>query len=318
VGTYLETPRAVRFGLFEADLRSGELHKNGKRVRIQEQPFKVLAALLDRPGETVTHAELKQRLWPDDTFVDFDHSLATAILKIRSALEDSASRPQYIETVPRHGYRFIAPVELAASDEEPGISPLASAARVIVQRHWGALVAAGVFLVVLAAGFALNLGGLRQRLLGEPNAGVLDSVAVLPFRNANGNAEADYLSDGLTAELINQLAQVPGLRVMAYGTVLRYQTSNLSPRQAGLEMKVAAVVTGRVRRDGDRLLVGVELLDVARGTEVWGERFDRKMADSFTLQKEIARRISSRLRATLTKHDERLHASHPSHPSVTP
>jgi DNA-binding winged helix-turn-helix (wHTH) protein len=104
--------QVVRFGLFEADLLSGELRKNGARVRLQEQPFQVLAQLLGRPGEIVTRDELRERIWPADTFVDFDHSLNTAINKIRDALDDSASNPRFVETLARRGYRFIAPIQI--------------------------------------------------------------------------------------------------------------------------------------------------------------------------------------------------------------
>ena len=104
-------PQVVRFGLFEADLVAGELRKGGIRIRLQEQPFQVLAQLLQRPGEIVTREQLRQRLWPADTFVDFDHSLNTAINKIRDALDDSASNPRFVETLARRGYRFIAPVQ---------------------------------------------------------------------------------------------------------------------------------------------------------------------------------------------------------------
>src|SRR4026209_1292222 len=101
----------VRFGVFEADLRSGELRKNGVKVRLSGQPFEVLSTMLERPGEVITREELQKRLWPDGTFVDFDHSLYNAINKIREALGDSAESPRFVETLARRGYRFIAPVE---------------------------------------------------------------------------------------------------------------------------------------------------------------------------------------------------------------
>ncbi len=111
-------PEAARykFGLYEADLRSGELFRSGQKLRMQEQPFQVLVALLERPGEVVTREDLRQRLWPSDTFVDFDHSLNTAINKLRDALGDGAANPRFIETLPRRGYRFIAPVQEVASN----------------------------------------------------------------------------------------------------------------------------------------------------------------------------------------------------------
>src|SRR5215471_14465997 len=103
-----------RFGLFEADLRAGELRKSGTRLRLQEQPWQVLVALLEHAGQVVTRDELRERLWPTDTFVDFDHSLNIAINKVRDALGDDAAKPRFVETVPRRGYRFIAPVESVA------------------------------------------------------------------------------------------------------------------------------------------------------------------------------------------------------------
>ena len=122
------SPRALRFGVFEADLRTGELRKNGMKVRLQEQPFQVLATLLERPGEMVAREELRQRLWPADTFVDFDHSLNTAINKLREALGDSAGSPRFIETLARRGYRFLAPVEIIGVENEVAPTPPAATA----------------------------------------------------------------------------------------------------------------------------------------------------------------------------------------------
>ena len=115
--------RVVRFGVFEVDLAAGELRKSGRRIRLQEQPFQILALLLERPGEVITREEVRQKLWPADTFVDFDHSLNTAINKVREALGDSASSPRYVETLARRGYRFLAPVERA---ENPAMARSAS------------------------------------------------------------------------------------------------------------------------------------------------------------------------------------------------
>jgi cholera toxin transcriptional activator len=117
------TGRIARFGVFELDLAAGELRKNGAKLRLQEQPFQVLALLLERPGEVVTREEVRQKLWPADTFVDFDHSLNTAVNKLRETLGDSASSPRYIETLARRGYRFIAPVQTSVETAAPGSPP---------------------------------------------------------------------------------------------------------------------------------------------------------------------------------------------------
>ncbi len=114
----------LRFGVFEADLAAGELRKNGARIRLQEQPFQVLAALLENAGQVVTRDHLREKIWPADTFVDFDHSVNTAVNKIREALGDSASSPRFVETLARRGYRFIAPVESVAADHDPATSTI--------------------------------------------------------------------------------------------------------------------------------------------------------------------------------------------------
>ena len=119
--------KTLRFAVFEVDLAAGELRKNGTRIRLQEQPFQILVYLLDRPGEVVTREELRQKLWPADTFVDFDHSLNTAVNKLREALGDSASSPRYVETLARRGYRFLAPVQPTEAKLPPQDSPLMSA-----------------------------------------------------------------------------------------------------------------------------------------------------------------------------------------------
>jgi len=144
-----------RFGIFELDLQAGELRKHGLRIRLQEQPFKVLAALLERPGEVVTREELRKRLWPDDTFVDFDHGLASAINRLREALGDSAENPRYVETLPRRGYRFIAPVDGITTDRRTGVEvppeearPAPVAGRLLKSRYTKVTATAGLLAAV--------------------------------------------------------------------------------------------------------------------------------------------------------------------------
>jgi Tol biopolymer transport system component/DNA-binding winged helix-turn-helix (wHTH) protein len=138
--------RFARFGVFEADLQERALHRNGLKVKLQNQPFEVLAALLERPGETVTDGELSRRVWPDGTFVEFEHSLSTAVLKIRRVLGDSAENPRFIETIPRRGYRFIAPVQLVSDSRFADSGRPAS----LWKRHW-AILLAGVATLAAAA-----------------------------------------------------------------------------------------------------------------------------------------------------------------------
>jgi TolB-like protein/Tfp pilus assembly protein PilF len=240
----------IHFGEFEADLRAGELRRNGLKVRLQEQPFQILAMLLKRPGEIVTREEVRDRLWPAETFVDFDHGLNSAIQRLRVALRDSAEKPDFVETVARRGYRFIAPV----------------ASRVLLASRHEAI----------------------------------DSVAVLPFINATGDPNTEYLSDGITDGLINNLSQISTLRVIARSTVFRYKEKNVDPQEAGHDLNVGAVVSGRVLQRGNSLIIQAELMDVATSSQLWGGQYNRGVEDVFLLQDDLSNKISDKLRLRLT------------------
>lgn len=298
MGRVPRSTRAVRFGIFTADLQARELRKKGQHLKIQEQPYETLEVLLEQPGAVVTHEELRQRLWPEDTFVDFDHSLRTSILKLREILGDSATCPRYIETVPRRGYRFIAPVEFIETDGDRNPEDFPRVAAFVggeVRRHWKAALAAAALIATLGVVFVQNFGGLRNRVFSHPRFQV-HSLAVLPFLNVGpNNPQTKHLSYGLTGSLIDQLAQLPGLQVMGLNTVLRYQGALFDWRQAGRELKVDAVVTGRLRRHGDHLIVAAEMLDVARGALIWGGCVDRKISGPTNTQEEVAAAISQRI-----------------------
>ncbi len=245
----------IHFGVFEADLRAGELRRNGSKVKLQEQPFQILAMLLERPGEIVTREELRARLWSADTFVDFDHGLNSAIRRLRDALGDSAENPSFVETMGRRGYRFIAPV----------------ASRVLRERQH------------------------------EP----IESVAVLPFANRSADPNTDYLSDGITESLINNLSQISTLRVTARSTVFRYKGKDADPRKVGSDLHVRAVVSGRLLKRGSSLIIQAELMDVATGSQLWGGQYNRQAENVFLLQDDLSREISEKLRLRLTGDEKR-------------
>src|ERR1700722_5117223 len=201
--------RSVRFGVFEVYLRSGELRKKGVKVRLQGQPFVLLITLLKQRGEVVTREELRRALWPEDTFVDFDHSLGTAVNKLREVLGDSAANPRFVETAPRRGYRFIAPVgavndvedtavsEATSAVEEPATQdqvdiPSATAAAVPLQRPLPWKKVSAFALVLLAAGFLIWMF-----LPGRPSV-LIRSLAVLPLENLSCDPSQDYFLDGMT------------------------------------------------------------------------------------------------------------------------
>src|ERR1700704_1246304 len=211
----VNTSQVVRFGVFEVDLRAGELRKKGVKVRLQEQPLRVLAVLLDQRGDIVTREELKQKLWAG-TIVDFDHSLNTTINKLRDALGDSADTPRFIETLPRRGYRFICPADDALTGAPTvavnGAATGTLTVPVTAPRDAGVVRKSRKLLVGLAAVLfalvALNVGGLRDRFVGRATALEITAIAVLPLKNLSGDHQQDYFVDGMTEALITELGKI--------------------------------------------------------------------------------------------------------------
>jgi TolB-like protein/DNA-binding winged helix-turn-helix (wHTH) protein/Flp pilus assembly protein TadD len=279
--------RTARFGIFEVDLRSGELRRDGIRVPLQEQPFRLLAFLIARPGEVVSRDELREQLWPSE-FVDFDHGLNTAVRKLRAALDDSADSPRFIETLARRGYRFIAPVSWNGLSQTPATdAPASSAPRKI----YPLAIATAVLLLAIAAAFVFRARTPVTRAISSPR---IWAVAVLPF--TNDQPQAAHLSDGLTEELIDALSRQPSMRVMARTTVFRYKGKQIDPKAVGRDLDVGAIVLGNVRSDGDAYRVRVELIDVTDGTQLWGDHFRVSGDELPGLQNRIAGLLFNRLR----------------------
>jgi len=269
-------PRVARFGVFELDLRSAELRRDGILIKLQEQPFRLLVFLLEHAGEVVTREEVRRTLWPSE-FVDFDHSLNTAVRKLRAALDDSAENPRFVETLARRGYRFIAPVSWSGS--EPIVASHESRTRTI---------AAGLVLAVLA----LSIIGFLISRADSPRT--ISDLAVLPF--VNSDAKSEHVSDGLTEILIDRLSRLSGLRVMARGTVFDYKRKKIAPAEAGKELGVGAVVTGQLRAEGDAYAIHVELIDVRDGAQLWGQSYTASAAELPSIQDRIAGDLSHQLR----------------------
>jgi TolB-like protein/DNA-binding winged helix-turn-helix (wHTH) protein len=320
----VKSATVLRFDGFELDFRSGELRKSGVKLRLQGQPIQVLAVLLKRSGELVTRDELRREVWPEDTFVDFDHSLHNAIARIREALGDSAATPRYIETLPRRGYRFIAPVNevhgnlpvVPMRDQSPdgpkeverGAPPaLRSSARAAI---------AVVFLTIVLLGFALWLVPTLSR---PKSAGPsLHSIAVLPLDNLSGDSSQDYFVDGMTEELITDLAKVSALRVTSRTSVMRYKGTKKSLPEIARELNVDGVVEGSVTRSGNRVRVRAQLLNAVKDQHLWAETYERDLGDVLSLQSEVARAIAQQVRAQVTpEHEARLRlAARPVNPQA--
>ncbi len=306
-----ESFRLLKFGVFEADLRTGELTKHGKRLSLQEQPFRLLALLLEKPGELVTREELRGRLWPQ-TIVDFDHGLNKAISKIREALGDSAENPRFIETVARRGYRFLAEVAVVHDEQaatvagdlavhgDPGLLRLIDAGtsprrpfRALAWRLFGF-----GLLLVLAISLSWNLYPWRH---SQPT---IRSLAILPLENLSGDASQDYFADGMTDELITDLGQISALRVISRTSVMTYKGVRKPLAQIAGELNVDAVVEGSILRSGERVRITAQLIQLPADKHLWAQSYEGDIRDVLTLQNQVARAIAEQIRATLNRQEQ--------------
>ncbi|MEE8585396.1 MAG: winged helix-turn-helix domain-containing protein [Acidobacteriota bacterium] len=280
----------IRFGAFEAHLPSGELYKQGRKVRLQGLPFQVLEALLLRSGQLVSREELCRRLWPEGTFVDFDNSLNSAVNRLREALGDSAANPRFVETVPGRGYRFIAP---AVQETEPPEAPAlpAPADRSGFGPWLRGMAGAGLVLLALALAF---LGLQRAGWIG--GQGRL-RLAVLPFANLSGDSAQDYFGDGLTDEMIARLGRLDPRRlgVIARRSAMRYKGSDKPVGQIASELDVDYLLEGTVRQQGERVRITARLVQAEDGTQLWSASFDRNLQEVLDVQQDVAARVARSL-----------------------
>jgi TolB-like protein/DNA-binding winged helix-turn-helix (wHTH) protein len=287
----------LRFESFELDLRSGEVWRDGTRLRLQEQPFQVLRVLLEHRGEIVTREELRQQLWPGNTVVDFDDGLNTAVKKIRDLLGDSAERPRYIETIPRRGYRFIR-----AEGQQPAATleaPPGAVERRSIRRSW----LLGVLMLAIAA---LAFSGWIY-LHSRGAAASVRAVAVLPLENLSGDPSQEYFAAGLTDALTTELARTVGSSIRVTSRISAEKYKNRSLQQIAHELEVDAVIQGSVTRSGNRARISAQLINARADKHLWAANYDRDLHDMLTVQREIATavarqvqiRVSPRVQARL-------------------
>src|SRR5579863_4294099 len=338
MGTPATVTRILHFGVFEVDLKACELRKHGLRLKLPEQPFQVLSVLLENPGEIVTRDDLRSRLWPGDTFVDFDHGLNNAVMRLREVLGDSSDNPRFVETIPRRGYRFIAPVAgssipttsisheelenvhgpapeggpqlveapaLATSSEPASVRQKSSVARLTI------LVPAVLMVAVLGAGL------LRYRRFGlDKTAPVRNkSLIVLPLENLSGDKDQEYFADGMTDDLIANLAKIRSLRVISRSTAMAYKGTRKPLSQIAGELNVDAVVEGTVLRVGNRVRITAELVQVSTDRHLWADTYESPMGDVLALQNRVSSAIVNEIRINLTPEEEQRLASNP---AITP
>jgi TolB-like protein/DNA-binding winged helix-turn-helix (wHTH) protein/Tfp pilus assembly protein PilF len=315
----MESPRpaaVVRFGTYELSLQSGEVRKAGVRIRVQQQPMKLLELLLERPGEVVTREELRSRVWPSESFGDFDQAVNIAIAKLRSALGDSAENPRYIETLPKRGYRFIAEVSVVEADTptkrsepateglpvaEPGHQPQGTGLPVAHKpRLWFTRGVIAALALVLILGI-LTAWLFRSR--GHAPTGIR-SLAVLPLDNLSGDASQDYFADGMTDELITDLAQISALRVISRTSAMVYKGARKPLPQIARELNVDAVVEGTVLRAGDQVRITAQLIQAPDDKHLWAESYEGNVRDTLALQNKVARAIAEQIRINLNPHEQ--------------
>jgi len=325
----------VRFGTYEVSLQSGEVRKAGLRIRVQQQPMKLLEILLEHPGEVVTREELRSRVWPTESFGDFDQALNIAIGKLRSALGDSAENPRFIETLPKRGYRFIADVSVVdaaprakrpgpADGESPDpertssqhkspehetesghrvqdadltVAPVALKRGLWPTRRFVAALA--LIIIISLPIFAVWV--LRSR--ARQSTGIR-SLAVLPLDNLSGDASQNYFADGMTDELITDLAQISALRVISRTSVMVYKGARKPLPQIARELNVDAVVEGTVLRAGDQVRITAQLIEASTDKHLWSQSYEGDLRDTLTLQKKVASAIADQIRINLTSQEQ--------------
>ncbi len=280
------------FGDYELECRTGELRRGGTALKLQPQPTKVLSILASRPGEIVTREELSEQVWGADTYVDFEHGLNFAIRKIRSVLEDDPDQPRFIETIPKRGYRFIAAVKTPLELARPQIVAPVRAPRSPIARGKIGYAAAAVVLFVIVG----LIWYVRTSQASRASAGRIRSLAVLPLRNLSNDPNQEYFSDGMTDELITDLAKAGGLRVISHTSVERYKGTKLSLPEIARQLgAVDAVVEGTVLRSGDHIRITAQLIDGHSDQHLWADSYERDLRDVLLLQHDVAKDIASEI-----------------------
>src|ERR1700741_2854293 len=305
----------VRFGTYEVSLQSGEIRKRGVRIKVQQQPMKLLEILLERRGEVVTREELRSRIWVDESFGDFDQAVNIAIAKLRSALGDSAENPRFIETLPKRGYRFIADVSvidtdsrLKAPQSSPGDLPAeavhkgqgAGPSVTPKRRLWPTrpVIAALALLLCLSI---LSVWVFRSR--GRATRGIR-SLAVLPLDNLSSDTSQDYFADGMTDELITDLAQISALRVISRTSVMTYKHARKPLPEIARELNVDAVVEGTVLRSGDQVRITAQLIEASADKHLWSQSYQGEFRDTLALQNKVAQAIADQIRINLNPQEQ--------------
>jgi TolB-like protein/DNA-binding winged helix-turn-helix (wHTH) protein/Tfp pilus assembly protein PilF len=322
----LRRTSGARFGIFEVSFDSGEMRRAGLKIRVQQQPLKLLQILLERPGEVVSREHLRSRLWANESFGDFDQAVNIAIGKLRSALGDAAENPRYIETLPKRGYRFIAEVTIVDFDSRSGgelsdlpesptrtsassdlnLSPpdtpvqIAAVTDASKRRWW----TKRRIVIATVVGLGLSILVVPLALYWTHRPTGIRSLAVLPLDNFSGDPSQDYFADGMTDELITDLAQIRALRVVSRTSVMMYKGTRKPLTQIARELNVDAVVEGSVLRSGDQVRITAQLIQVPVDKHLWAESYQGNVRDTLAVQNRVARAIAEEIRIEVTPQEQ--------------
>jgi len=320
------TSHSYEFGRFSLDPAERLLFRDRELVPLTPKAFDILLALVENNGRVVEKDDLMKRVWPN-TFVE-EGNLTQNVSLLRKALGESASGAQFIETVPRRGYRFVFPVtetngekprtQIRQGDGKANVSdqinpetrapapnttsdttkPSRLFARLKSRVPAFGFTLAAVLLAVAGITYFSGRGKARE-------GGAIQSIAVLPFVDDSPDADAEYLDDEIAESLVNSLSRLPKLRVIPRSVMINYKGQNVDPRKVAQDLNVRAVVTGRVHRHGDTISIQADLIDVDNVAQIWGQHYDRRLADILLVQEEISRDIFENLRLKLNVEEQK-------------
>ena len=293
--TSSSNPRVARFASFELNLGNGELRRDGVPLKLQPQPAKVLVVLVSRPGEVISREELAEKVWGSETFVDFERGLNFAVRQIRATLGDDADQPRFLETLPKRGYRFVAPVTNGSSNGTGGVPAEVAPPQERPRRWLVPLVAMVLAIPVLATAGYFAWSRSRPTIPDRPLV-----LAVLPFDDLSADRE-EYLVDSLTEEMITQVTQInpEHLRVIARTSAMQYENTKKSARQIGQELGADYILENSIRHQGGKLRITAQLVRTADQTHVWAENYDRDASDLLPLEREVTAGIAEQVHLKL-------------------
>ncbi len=296
----------LRFRDYQLDPDEFELSRAGHRLRLERKPMELLILLAENQGQLVKREKIIEKIWGKDLFFDTENGINNAIRKIRSALNDNAEHPLFVETALGKGYRFIAPVEPVL---EPHSSPAQAPGGT---RRWSVSVwrlkwIPGLLAITLIIAFALDIAGIRRRVFAR-SVPPIHSIVVLPLENLSGDLSQEYFADGITDALITELAQFSSFRVISRTSAMHYKGSRQPLPAIARELNVDAIVEGSVTRAGNRVRINVQLLEARSDRHLWAKAYDRDTSEIMSLQQDVANSIAHEIQAKLTPQENQRQA----------